>query len=841
MRSRYSRAALLVVAAVVALALPSGSAAQAPANDNFAAATPITGASVEIQGTTVGASKQTGEPNHGGDPGGTSVWYRWTAVSNSLVTIETCETTPNADTLLGVYTGNEPLATLTQVTGNDEGCNGGSGARVRFLAAAGTIYNIAVDSFSGFGMLPGPFELDLRQAPAPPSNDAFATPELLTGTSDAESTESFGAGKEGGEPNHAGNAGGASVWFEWESPPTGGKFRIGTCNSDLDTLLGVYTGAAVDTLTPVISNDNSPRCADNLRASALNLVVSPSTVYKIAIDGKRGSNLPGGTSTPDEGNAELVIDELDPPPNDDFSTAQVIPGTTATLAGDNIEATLEAGEPAVGAAPGSASVWYSWTAPPGGGPVTVSTCGSDLDTLLGVYTGAAVNALTDVGENDDACLTGSRVSFNAAGSQQYGIKVDGAGLAEGEFTLELKPAPSPPNDNFGSAMALSGPNASSPATNVGAGFEGGEPDHRGDGDGPLATVWFTWTPPAGAEDARVQTCGADAILFPSVYTGAAVNALTPVVGVDDLDALRGCAETGYRVDFDVVPGQQYRIAVEGNPYTATLAEQDEFTIEAKVIDRPDNDDLADATALSGSNLTVDGTTIEATSEVPPNGLDDPQLVTVWYEWTAPTSGDYRIDTCGSAIVNFLAVFTADDADTPGYLELGDRGYCGSIPTPGDGGGKVLLTATAGETYAIQVLGLDEDDDDSTDPVSDAFIGEGPFTIRLDKVIADPGPQPPPAANQAPETKIESISVKPGKKTGTATAAFSGTDDTAGAVTFECSIDGAGFKPCNSPQVFKKLKPGNRKLEVRAIDADGKIDRTPASQAFKVKKKKKKRK
>ena len=45
------------------------------------------------------------------------------------------------------------------------------------------------------------------------SNDAFANRRLITGTSVTVTGSTVGATKEAGEPNHAGNRGGKSVWF----------------------------------------------------------------------------------------------------------------------------------------------------------------------------------------------------------------------------------------------------------------------------------------------------------------------------------------------------------------------------------------------------------------------------------------------------------------------------------------------------------------------------------------------------------------------------------------------------------------------------------------------------
>ena len=74
---------------------------------------------------------------------------------------------------------------------------------------------------------------------------------------------------------------------------------------------------------------------------------------------------------------------------------------------------------------GTHSIWWSWAAPKGGS-VTVSTVGSSFDTVLGIYTGSAVNALTLVASNDDSGGNGtSLLTFNATSGVVYRIRVDG--------------------------------------------------------------------------------------------------------------------------------------------------------------------------------------------------------------------------------------------------------------------------------------------------------------------------------------------------------------------------------------------------------------------------------
>ena len=141
----------------------------APPNDIFADATSLGGSSSETPGTNVSATKQDleGEPNHAGNVGGASVWYRWTAPFSAEVAIDTCGS--SFDTLLGVYIGS-PVGALEPVApGGDDDC--GLQSRVSFPATEGTTYQIAVDGYntgSGDGPDQGTFSLRISLAPPPP-------------------------------------------------------------------------------------------------------------------------------------------------------------------------------------------------------------------------------------------------------------------------------------------------------------------------------------------------------------------------------------------------------------------------------------------------------------------------------------------------------------------------------------------------------------------------------------------------------------------------------------------------------------------------------------------------
>jgi PKD repeat protein len=121
-------------------------------------------------------------------------------------------------------------------------------------------------------------------------NDAFANAQQLTGVAQTVTGGNLGATKEAGEPNHAGNAGGASVWYRW-TPAVPGPTTIDTCGADFDTTLGVYTGSSVGALTQVAaSDDNAAVCGTNAAQSAATFTAHAGTAYRIAVDGWDGAS-----------------------------------------------------------------------------------------------------------------------------------------------------------------------------------------------------------------------------------------------------------------------------------------------------------------------------------------------------------------------------------------------------------------------------------------------------------------------------------------------------------------------------------------------------------------------
>ena len=121
-----------------------------PANDNFVSSQIVTGCSGSVNGTNIGATRESGEPNHSPDGGGgsRSVWYQWQSPVSATATITTAGST--FDTVLGVYTGTS-VGSLSTIGKADDNSASDKTGTVSFNASAGTVYRIAVDGYNNGG------------------------------------------------------------------------------------------------------------------------------------------------------------------------------------------------------------------------------------------------------------------------------------------------------------------------------------------------------------------------------------------------------------------------------------------------------------------------------------------------------------------------------------------------------------------------------------------------------------------------------------------------------------------------------------------------------------------
>jgi endonuclease I len=158
----------------------------------------------------------------------------------------------------------------------------------------------------------------------------------------------------------------------------------------------------------------------------------PESVVCTLVDSPDGTYVSGTSAS-----AVITISDV---PNDDFARAADLTGASVT--GRNVGATREEAEPwHLGGSPniGGRSVWWRWTAPWSGRAV-ISTEGSDFDTILALYTGSTVGALTRLAFDDDsgAGVT-SRITPTVSAGTTYYIAVDTYGAVAGNIVLSVRP------------------------------------------------------------------------------------------------------------------------------------------------------------------------------------------------------------------------------------------------------------------------------------------------------------------------------------------------------------------------------------------------------------------
>lgn len=132
-------ASAVLTQTIVEVPAPAG-----PANDKFVDGIRLTGSLATASGSNVDATRESGEPRHGSNGGGKSVWWTWTAPASGIVTIDTLGS--SFKTVLGVYTGTSATR-LRKVSGISTSVSGA--AAFGFFAKAKQSYRIAVDGVGG--------------------------------------------------------------------------------------------------------------------------------------------------------------------------------------------------------------------------------------------------------------------------------------------------------------------------------------------------------------------------------------------------------------------------------------------------------------------------------------------------------------------------------------------------------------------------------------------------------------------------------------------------------------------------------------------------------------------
>ena len=549
----------------------------------------------------------------------------------------------------------------------------------------------------------------------PPTNDNFSNAQVIAGVSGSVTGDNTAATKESGEPDHAGNTGGKSVWYTWTATNSG-AFQLTTVGSEFDTTMAVYIGATLTSLTPIASGDDTP----DGKNSTLTIVATSGTTYGIAVDGFRS---PGGTTaSASAGSVTLNWSTTTAPAITGFTPNSGAPNSTATINGVNFS--------------GATAVRFNG--------VTASTFVVDSPTQI----------------------TATVPSSATTGNVQI-VTPGGTAVSSSVFTVVNPPA----NDDFVNAQPIAGTSGLITGRNNDASMETGESNHGGVPGG--RSIWFSWTAPS---DGRwtFDTRGSNFDTTLAVYTGSSVNGLSLVA--ENNDSPPG---TISRVAITASSGTLYRIAVDGyngatgnatlnwaftpnlptitsfNPaagsigstvvltgtnftgttgvrvngvlvtgFTVNSATQITFSVpfgansgsisistpngtaasdmSFMVTTGQSNDQFANAQLLSGSAAITAGKNIAATKEAgEPNHAADPGGRSLWYSWMAPSSGTWAFDTAGSSFDTTLAVYSG--ASLNSLTEVGS-----DDDTRADLTSKVVFDATAGTVYQVAVDGFGGD-------------------------------------------------------------------------------------------------------------------------------------
>jgi hypothetical protein len=248
--------------------------------------------------------------------------------------------------------------------------------------------------------------------------------------------------------------------------------------------------------------------------------------------------------------------------------------------------------------------------------------------VLGVFTGTEVDELTSVANNNgsegpDCPFQGRQYTFFATSGTEYAIAVDGNNfhlpespppVTEGEFVLEIKETPVPPNDDFENATKLLGNISEEPGGNRfffanargfnwTASIEHGEPEEATTG----ASVWYSFAAPEAATYSFGLPCCQTAFaLKRDLYTGDAV---------DELTLLPAASAAG---KLDLAAGETVRIRVSGpieegseEPKVANF----DFNVSAQLAPKPTPEPEGDPPVLPpppAPDTTAPKTTIAKT-------------------------------------------------------------------------------------------------------------------------------------------------------------------------------------------------------------------------------------
>lgn len=720
--SRFLRPARSLLTTLGLLAAVDFAHAAPPANDNFNQATALAEASHTLTGSNAEATRQSGERVENGHR---TIWFRWTAPADVVVTLRTEGTA--FEHRFGVYMGAAPDQ-LNLVAFDDE-YYGSRENTISFPAAAGTAFYIVLGSTSTTNTN-NDYALSLTTAPmssvagllAPqtsvakgPVNNAFAQRRVIAGEQWTLVDYNGDATREAGE----GDTSERTTWYEWTAPANL-LVTLRTEGTRFEPHLRVFVGGSLAGLNRLIDDDNSY----DTRFDTSTFPVVQGTTYLISVGSYATTNVNNSivlnlSSQPLANTGTLfgpAPSSSAAPANDNFLTAQVLTGEHLTAIGYNGDATREAGE----GDHGYRTLWYEWTSP-ADLVVTLRADGSSFDHILTVSTGDAIDKLNAVGYDDDSyAARADTIVFPAPQGTKFRFVI-GADAAThrnnyARITLTstplsltgtlFAPAPSPVaapvNDNFATAQSLQGTSLTA------IGFNGGATRQIGEGSYGERTIWYSWTAPITGW-VTLTTAGTGFSNRAAVYFGPQLETL-------NLVASEGYAQSN-TVSFAAAAGVTYYFVIGGNTDThVNFSSQLRLTTtnlptlgtlygpDAPIVATPLNDPYGSAKPLASGDFTVIAYNGSATADPE---QDAPR--SLWYTWTAPASGTASLSMTGTDFNHYLAAYLRNGDSYAGIDD--DSGSAGasagfSISVIKDRQYLFLLGSTSNSYYGSIVFRVD---------------------------------------------------------------------------------------------------------------------------------------
>jgi outer membrane protein assembly factor BamB/subtilisin family serine protease len=252
-------------------------------------------------------------------------------------------------------------------------------------------------------------------------------------------------------------------------------------------------------------------------------------------------------------------------------------------------------------------------------------------------------------------------------------------------------------------------------------LETGEPSL---GTGAGHGQWWQWTAPENAT-VEIDTSGSDGGTFFTggstyatalgVYTGSSLGSLVTVSTNSDFGTepqIGGGPNVPYsEVTFHAAAGTTYQINVQGvNGATG------QTVLAINTI--PDNDSISSPKVLAGPSVSILGANINASLQSgEPRILGNAGGHSLWYSWTAPSSGTFQVSGYSYDFTPEVAAYTGTSLGTLALVSS-SAGSALAGTTTDISECLCTISAAAGTAYLIQVDGVSFDD-----------IGE--FTLTID--------------------------------------------------------------------------------------------------------------